>query len=117
MVFERLRRQASLIRALDFESLKEDIIDEVTNPFFLPDMPEVTRFSQVMAAILLPFVVMITFTLVVSTHFIMVSILQYVEDTVVFPFLVTGVSLGAFIFGAWMWFIWVRTGGFGLFAM
>lgn len=71
------------------------------------------------AFFVVPVIVILSFALVQALNETMTSIFGGYDavdrQTPIFGFLVTGITLGAFVFSAWLWFQFVRTAGFGVF--
>ncbi len=79
---------------------------------------DATRPGQWMAFALLGLIVPVTFTVLLLLHRIMVILVGlFFEDNLLDTALslITVLDLAAFIFSAWLWFVFVRTAGFGWF--
>lgn len=117
---DRLRER--LLRRIAFSEpkfLASQGLDRLLNPRrFEAVIAETTRASQWMAVILVPLVIVISLPFLVAFHTLLEDLLlQQIGggQLAIFQFLVTALTLGAFIFVAYGWFLWVRTGGFGFF--
>lgn len=89
----------------------------IVKPLRLERFEDVSRASQWIAAFALPFFIIPNLVFVVAFKELLEDILlQTITDgqLVIMEFLVTALTLAAFIFSAWLWFQWVRTGGFGI---
>ena len=93
----------------------------VITPKFLEDHVEgATRAGQVTAALFLPFIIVVSLTIIRVINQIMAGVLGAGliggEQFSITAFLVTFITMGTLIIAAWSWFQWVRTSGFGAFA-
>lgn len=80
----------------------------------------VDRIMQVIALFLLPFVIVISFAIIVALNQTMSEIfgLSTFQDPAqqgIAGWFVTGITAGLFLLAAWSWFQFVRTYAFGLF--
>jgi hypothetical protein len=101
------------------------IFERVTKPFVNPDFISkkftgVTRASQWTAAFILPLLIIATFPIVVAIDAVINQVILNGDDLgnqlTIASFMATGIGIGLFLFAVWLWFFWVKTGGFGLFA-
>lgn len=79
---------------------------------------DITRASQWTAAILLPLVIIISLPFIVVFVSLLADVLLQSDQSGqngILGFIVTAIGLGSFCLAAWFWFLWVRTGGFGLY--
>lgn len=109
--------------AFFFEQLLSDAKDaggEVVNPSFLEEeLRAADRVGQVIAFLFVGPLVMVSLRLIVVLNQLMTDILGVQplgagQDSI-FAWLVTALTGGAFVAAAWLWFQFVRSGGFGWF--
>lgn len=90
-------------------------------PFLEEKLDAATRVGQWMAALLLPMLIVVSLALITAFHQLLAGIFGATGDlgnqSDLFAFLITGITLGTFILVAYTWFLFVRTAGFGMFAM
>lgn len=91
----------------------------VTPKFLEGKVEGSTRAGQVIAAVFLPFVIVVSLVIVTVINNLMANVLGSGtitgEQFTISAFLVTALTLGALIMVAWGWFQFVRTSGFGAF--
>lgn len=93
-------------------------LDFVIEPEFVADLrEEVTWIGQWIAAFLLIIIVPLTFKFTVIFHRLLVTLVLrgLFSGAESGAFIVTLLTLLFFTISCWLWFQWVRTGGFGLF--
>ena len=91
----------------------------VTPKFLSGKVDGATRTGQIIALLVLPFLIVVTLTIIRVINEVMTGVLGAGalegEQLTITSFLVTALTLGCLIIGAWGWFQWVRTSGFGAF--
>lgn len=111
------------IRNADYPEILKGYGRRAASPDFLEGKgriryADVTRASQWTAAILLPLVIIISLPFIVVFVNLLSDVLLQSDQSGqegILGFIVTGIALTSFCMAAWMWFLWVRTGGFGLY--
>lgn len=93
----------------------------VVKPKVLEPVAEgATRAGQVTAGLFLPFIIVVSFTILKVMNNLMANVLGgglvSGDQLTITSFLVTFLTLGLLIIAAWGWFQWVRTAGFGAFS-
>ncbi len=117
---ERFARLGTRFRTTDFGLIGTSTGKRILEPKFIPgkyfDVPKTAKW---MAALFLPIIIIVTLALVEALNQIVEEILlnggDLGDQSAIFSFFSTFLALVFFIFGAYFWFLWVRTGGFKLF--
>lgn len=113
-------RQLAQEAAREAKKAAQEVGRRTITPKFLESKVEgTTRAGQVTAAVVLPFVIVVSLVIVQVMNEIMTGVLGSGsitgEQFSITAFLVTALTLGALIIVAWGWFQFVRTSGFGAF--
>lgn len=107
-------------RTMDGKALFHSIGKPILQPKFIEKRNlEVTRTSQWLAALFIIVPITISLALIVAIQQVIVDVFLQGDlgnQTEIMRFVVTAIGLGMFAFAAWLWFLFVKTGGFGLFA-
>lgn len=95
---------------------------QVAKPKVIEDLADgATRAGQAVAVMFLPFVIVVSFTILLVINNVMANVLGggliSGEQLTITAFLVTFLTLGLLIIVAWGWFQFVRTAGFGAFKL
>lgn len=115
---------AQAFRVTDKKALLVRIGSPIVKPEFLQERFnvnfEVTNASRWTAALLLAFLIPLSLAIVEAFSMILTDVLLRSGDLgnyePIMQFIVTALNLGSFILFSWLMFLWVRTGGFNLFA-
>lgn len=116
------RRIRLRVLTTEFPELGKSLGKPILEPSFVPKrfFEDVSRTSQWMAAFFLPIVIIVTLSIVFAANEVVEDLLLNGGDLGnqldIFKFVSTFISLSLFTLGAWGWFLWVKTGGFKLFA-
>lgn len=111
--FDAQRAQARL------QDAGQDAKRELFTPTFLEDrLPPANRTDQLLALLLLPMFIIASLAFLVAINQVMADIFGSVtygggQDAVI-GWLITGLTGALFMFNAWLWFQFVRTGAFGI---
>lgn len=137
-ILERVRRRAGLDHDVESRPARLGFLGRVAatsskaarttaRHIYEPDWLEgripterVTLIGQLMALTILPFFILLSFNLI--TTFIAIVAAYALQGDLgnhagPIGWIVTASSAMLFCLAAWLWFQWVRTGGFGLFAI
>lgn len=95
--------------------------DQVLRPSKLEAAADgATRTGQVVAVLFLPFLIVVSLTIITVINNLMAGVLGAGtiegEQLSIVAFLITAITLGCLMIVAWGWFQWVRTAGFGAFS-
>lgn len=120
-VSRRKRNALMNMRTADKAEAVNGYLRPIHSPKFLANLPEVTRASQWLAGLTLPIFIIVTLVIDVATLQVLTDV--FLQDPAIasdqlpiMQFLVTAIGLGIYILSAWAWFLFVKTGGFGLYA-
>ncbi len=104
------------LRSIQYREIAVNTLHRVAHPKFVPQ-GEITRTSQVIAAFTLPILIIVNLPIIVALSDVFTGVLQQPLGNflTVFQFLSTLFSMGLFVFSAYLWFLYVMTGGFRLF--
>lgn len=116
-----LKDVGTKLRTLDREAIRERLLSERVSDHFIPErLQDVSRTAQFIAAFLLPFIIIFSFAIIEAIAGVLAGLFgvgDFGTDNGIIGFFVSGFVLLFYVLNTWMWFLWVRTGGFGLFAI
>jgi len=98
---------------IDVQGIRQRVVE----PSFLEEFPEAFIIGKLIALSVLPVLIILSLAITYFYHVLIGGILVAIGPDTLMEFVATFSTLALYCMFTYLWFQWVRTGGFGLCGM